>query len=365
MFLGTTSTAVGPFASNGSVATGGNQHSGTALWALGSNILLNNCYIEGSRRTAAVDGNMYGGYRSSYGGLNQAVRLSSGASLTGTNCVINGARNAGFDYESGNGKTGLYIDAGASAYFLNSTVNAEAITVFNRGIYNNGILSLSGNCTVRGGYRNVGTSYPGIYNRGSLYVEGFIAPNYSGSVAIDNESNGVAVLRGRIRPGGPICNTVTSRGLLSAYYSEPLISSTRGFLPIQAIHCAFVSLCSNSLYSLFSVDGVQQTMQYLDAGFNLNQPLSTDVLKDYIYGPFGSLTGVSIIPEVSATIIGVPVRSIYGSRRPLTVDAFWNQNITSVTAPTSAIYTKFITPVTSVALSAITQSLTDLPPPGI
>lgn len=364
MFLGTTSTAVGPTASYGSVVPGGNQHSGTALWATGSNIniLLKDCYIEGSRRVAAADSG--GNLTNNYYGLNQAMRISSGVQLTGFNCTINGARNASLNYESGNGKVGLLIEGGAQAMLINTNVNTQPNTVFNRSIYNLGTLTLSG--TVRGGYRAVGTSYPGIYNRGNLYVDGFIAPNYSGSAAIDNESDGRAVLYGRIRPGGPIQNTITSRGMLTAFYSEPLISSTRGFVPIAAVQCMFVSLCSNSLYTQFSVDGVQQTMRFLDNDYNLNQPLSSDVLKDYVYGPIGfELTGTSIIPEVSATIIGVPVRSVYGSRKPLTVDAFWNQPITSVTAPTSSIYEKIINPVTSVSLSAITLSLTDLPPPGV
>lgn len=370
MFIGVTSASISPasgtYENRGNVRTdtsgAGSTHAGTALWSLnGSKILMRDCLIEGSRRAAASWNTV-----SNAAGQNQAVRISSSSSLTGINCTINGGRNTIVSGENEVGKLGLYIDSTANAQFINVNVNTDVNAILNRAIYveQGGTLALSG--TVKGGYRAVSTAFPAIYNRGNLLVDGIITPNYSGSPAIDNESNGVAAIYGKIRPGGPLCNTITSRGQLTAFYTEPLISSTRGFVPIQALHCVFVSLCSNSLYTQFSVDGVQTTMQYLDNNYNLNQPLSTDVLKDYVYGPLGfELTGTSIIPEVSATIIGVPVRSVYGSRKPLTVDAFWNQPITSVTTLSTAVYEKLINPVTSVALSAITQSLTDLPPPGI
>jgi hypothetical protein len=369
MFLSVTSSAI-------LVGTGqwfmrvssSNRHAGTALWARSSsNLIFTNCYLEGPRRLAS-NGDDFVNTRL---GNNQAVRLSTNTVLSGTSCKIFGARNSNTDLENTTGKVGLYIDEGCVAQFTNTDVNNEAITRFNRGIHNVGFLGLTGT-KIRGGYRAVGTSFPGIYNRGTLVaVNADIAPNYSGSQAIDNESNGTAYIFGKIAPGGPICNTITSRGLLSAWYTEPFISSIRGFVPIQALHCVFIPLCSDSLYSDFSVDGVLKKTVFFDKNYTLDLPLSTNVLKDYVFGPNNSLTGTSIIPEVSTVIIGVPVRSIFGTVRPITVDAFWNQPITSIQALSSTygvelsttIFNKFINPMTSVSLSAIVRSLTDIPPP--
>ena len=80
------------------------------------------------------------------------------------------------------------------------------------------------------------------------------------------------------------------------------------------------------------------------------------------YSPFDALTGTAIIPAVNETIIGVPVQSIYGTRKPLTVDAFWNQPITVVPQLSTTVYKKLVNPVTSNALSALVLSL-DYPSP--
>lgn len=361
MFIGATSTNITSSSNINYQTDTTRRHSGTALWAtLSSNIFLSKCYIEGSRRAAIP---IHYGTDTPNLGFNQAVRLSTRSALTGVSCTVNSARNSTITSESNVGKTAIYIEAGSFCWFQNSTLNAEPTVIFNRGIYNAGTLIFSG--VIRGGYRGVNTTYPGIYNIGTLSAEGVITPNYSGSPAIDNESNGIAVVRGNITPGGPLCNTITSRGSLTAFYSEPLQASIRGFVPINAVQCVFVTLCSDSLNTRFSVDGVQNFVNYFDKAYTFNLPLTTDVLKDYVYGPNRSLTGVSIIPEISSVITGVPVRDLYGTVRPLTVDALWNQPITSVPALSTSVFMKFINPLTSKSLSAITESLAQIPPPGL
>jgi hypothetical protein len=164
-------------------------------------------------------------------------------------------------------------------------------------------------------------------------------------------------ITGVFKAGGPLASTILSYGELTAFYSEPLISSIRGRVPIDARQCVFVSLCSTSLYSLFSVDGVETTMVYLGSGTMLNQPLPSDVLLGVTYSPFDALTGTSILPPLSDTIIGVPVRDSYGTRKPMTVDALWNQTSTTVVEVSSQVYSKLINPFTSAALSALVNSM--------
>jgi hypothetical protein len=168
--------------------------------------------------------------------------------------------------------------------------------------------------------------------------------------------------RGIIRPAGPLRPTITSQGALTAFYSAPLESSLQGCPPIAAEKCIYVSLCSTSLYSTFSVNGLNEMVIYRDEDYQLNQPDPSDVLLGVKYSPFDALTGTAIIPAVNETIIGVPVQSIYGTRKPLTVDAFWNQPITAVPQLSTTVYKKLVNPVTSNALSALVLSL-DYPSP--
>ena len=329
-------------------------HSGTAFWQLSGTSYLSNCFIIGPSRTKVP--NIYE-YLTPALGFNQGVRLTNKALLTGVNCTILGSPGI-FGRDEYQNRAGLYIELSSTAVLQNSVVNTSQ-GKYNIGIINNGNLTISGE--IKGGYRADGGASPyrfyGIYNRGFLSIKGTVSPNYNGSAAIFGSSEGSMAITGTFKAGGPLASTILSHGELTAFYSEPLISSIRGRVPIDARQCVFVSLCSTSLYSLFSVDGVETTMVYLGSGAVLNQPLPSDVLLGVTYSPFDALTGTSIIPPLSDTIIGVPVRDSYGTRKPMTVDALWNQTSTTIVEVSSQVYSKLINPFTSAALSALVNSM--------
>ena len=329
-------------------------HSGTAFWQLSGTSYLSNCFIIGPSRTKVDAINQW---LSPVLGFNQGVRLSNNALMTGVNCTILGSPGI-FGQDESQNRAGLLIDTGSTAVLQNSVVNTMQ-GYYNIGIINNGNLTINGE--IKGGYRASGGTSPyrfyGIYNRGFLDLKGTVTPNYNGSAAVFGSSEGSMAITGEFKAGGPLASTILSHGELTAIYSEPLISSIRGRVPIDARQCVFKSLCSTSLYSLFSADGVETTMMYLDSGTMLNQPLPSDVLLGVTYSPFDALTGTSIIPPLSDTIIGVPVRDSYGTRKPVTVDALWNQSFTVVAEVSSQVYSKLINPFTSTALSALVTSL--------
>lgn len=333
------------------------RQGGMAFWQLSGSSYLERCFINGpTRNRNDISSNTP--YQWSEG-WNQAVRLSTGATMSGVNIIISGpATTFGTTLDEYQNRVSLHIDSGCILTMQGAEVNTQQ-GYFNIGVKNYGVLTIEGN--IKGGYRAGGGASPyrffGIYNRGLLSIKGTVSPNYNGSAAIFNVSDGSMAITGTFKAGGPLASTILSHGELTAFYSEPLISSIRGRVPVDARQCVFVSLCSTSLYSLFSVDGVETTMVYLGSGTVLNQPLPSDVLLGVTYSPFDALTGTSIIPPLSDTIIGVPVRDSYGTRKPMTVDALWNQTSTTIVGVSSQVYSKLINPFTSAALSALVNSM--------
>lgn len=253
---------------------------------------------------------------------------------------------------------------GSVGYFNNCTVNSNNETG-GMGILvtNNSTLFLTGD-VFGSGKGNQGECYGIFCRRGNIVIQGSVRANSAGGPGLYVlRSNNVIQIRGAVYPSY-VSTGVYSFPPLTAYYSEPLLASPRGFLPITARQCQYISLCSNSLFTSFTVNNRDNRyVTYRDSSYTLDYPVSSNVLKGVTYGTLGyEQTGTSIIPEPSATIFGVPVRATYGTALPLTVDAFWNQPITNVQQNNTNIFTKLITPFTVQALSAIVPSL-DYPGP--
>lgn len=332
----------------------------TCVLDLSSNMYIENC-------------NLYGDVQRNHDGVNTrgdkgAIFVANYSTLTAVNCNIYGSTDYYFgstvtNPEARLGRPGLNVRATATATLINCRLNPSPGN-FNTAIINTGTVYLTG--SVRGGVRLPGNvTYHGVHNCGTLYATGIIQPNYSGAEGINNQADGTAIIRGIIRPAGPLRPTIVSQGPLTAFYSAPLESSLQGCVPIAAQRCVFISLCSTSLYSSFSVNGLNELVVYRDKDYVLDQPSPSDVLQGAVYAPFNALTGTAIIPPISETIIGVPVQNSYGIRKPLTVDALWNQPITVTPQLSTNVFSKLITPITSSALSAIGLSLVYPPPPTI
>jgi hypothetical protein len=250
------------------------------------------------------------------------------------------------------------------AYFTNCSINSNNETGgMGLTLTNNSTLFLTGN-VIGSGKGNQGESYGIFCKRGNLIMQGTVRANPAGGVGVYVlRSNNIIQIRGDIYPSYS-STAVYSFPPLTAYYTQPFVASARGFLPITARQCQYVSLCSNSLFTSFTVNNRDNKyVTYRDSSYTLDYPVSSDVLLGVSYGTIGyEQTGTSIIPEPSATIFGVPVRATYGTALPLTVDAFWNQPITNVQQNNNNIFTRLITPFTVQALSAIVPSL-DYPGP--
>ena len=336
-------------------------------------IFSRTCVLDLSSSMYIENCKLYGDVQRNHDGTNTrgdkgAIFVANYSTLTAVNCTIYGSTdyyygNVTANQEARNGRPGLNVRGTATATLINCSVNPSPGN-FNTAIINTGTVYLTG--SVRGGVRLPGNvTYHGVHNCGTLYATGIIQPNYSGAEGINNQADGTAIIRGIIRRAGPLRPTIVSQGPLTAFYSAPLESSLQGCVPIAAQRCVYISLCSNSLYTSFSVNGLNELVVYRDEDYVLDQPSPSDVLLGEVYAPFNALTGTVIIPPVNETIIGVPVQNTYGTRKALTVDALWNQPITVTPLLSTNVFSKLINPVTSSALSAIGLSLVYPPPPTI
>jgi hypothetical protein len=309
--------------------------------------------------------------------MSAGIQMTFGTSLTSYNTsvdsggtIVGGNTNwdrnwyAGFDNWC---QPGVAIDhPSCTAYMYGTNVNSRNFGGV--GILSCGTLYLTGS-VLGGGTGSVGPGYwPGIANFGRCYAEGAFYANPNGYAAIanyesfNNQFIGVCQVKGYISPATYVSSTIYSNTMvpqLSVFYTDPFISSVRGVVPVNARSCLFFPLCSSSLYTRFATDGLENIVDFRDAKTTLDYPVSSDVLLGVTYGvPPNTYTGTVIIPPASATIIGVRVRSIFGTVRPLTVDQLWNQPISNVNAGSNTIFSKLVNPnVTSVILSAIVDSL--------
>lgn len=250
-----------------------------------------------STGTVNITGNLSSGAQ---GGYSAGVVLTGGTTLTviGNATSVAGSASLGYNW-------GIYSNVAANVT-VTGTVTGPSLgnTILSRGI------ELAANSTL---------TVTGSVNAGSVSTGIFV-----------NGGTGTVTVTGTLTANGS--NTALNVNAATAVVTGPFISSTTGYLPLQATGVVRLSPISNNEYRFLKT--VSGTSSLFSSDVTSGAPTANNVRLGTVYGG-GTLTGTLAVPSPSYVALGVATDNTVGSLAynsdSAIADYLWNKQTSALT----------------------------------